>query len=167
MPRPHRGIQFVIGRPIGKTTTAVQTVLFRRREWTPAAARAWLAAEGFSDQAVDTSTDHLRYRQQPPSRFQPGSFRTIPAGGSAARNPCGSWRKRTGDVTDRAQRYRANRCIRGAAKVCHACGAKRDLMPHHLDGHEENNNPANLLTVCRACNVRAGAALRRSGRSSV
>ena len=36
-------------------------------------------------------------------------------------------------------------------------------MPHHLDGREEHNHPANLLLVCRSCNARAGAALRRAG----
>ncbi len=47
--------------------------------------------------------------------------------------------------------------------ACHWCGANRDLMPHHLDGHEENNDPRNLLLVCRSCNTRAGIVLRRAG----
>lgn len=36
-------------------------------------------------------------------------------------------------------------------------------MPHHLDGHEENNRPANLLLVCRSCNALAGLSLRGAG----
>ncbi|MGH9533812.1 MAG: HNH endonuclease [Terriglobales bacterium] len=66
-------------------------------------------------------------------------------------------------MTDRALRFRARRTIRFGWAACHWCGATADLMPHHLDGHEENNTPANLLLVCRSCNVRAGNTLRKAG----
>src|ERR1700686_4341389 len=33
----------------------------------------------------------------------------------------------------------------------------------HVDGREENSNPANLFWTCRACNVRCANTLRRAG----
>ena len=35
----------------------------------------------------------------------------------------------------------------------------------HIDGHEENSDPANLIWTCRSCNVRCGNTLRRAGLS--
>ena len=33
----------------------------------------------------------------------------------------------------------------------------------HVNGHEEDGSPANLLWTCRSCNVRCGVALRLAG----
>jgi hypothetical protein len=33
----------------------------------------------------------------------------------------------------------------------------------HLDGHEENSDPGNLLWNCRACNTRLGVVFKRRG----
>jgi hypothetical protein len=34
---------------------------------------------------------------------------------------------------------------------------------HHVDGHEENGEPENLLWLCRACNVSAGIVMAQAG----
>lgn len=86
------GIEFVVGRPKGETTTRVQSVLFDARRWTVEAAKRWLRENGFSSPAVDRGgprAHELRFRQRPPAEFQPDSFRTIPAGRHARgrRNP--------------------------------------------------------------------------------
>lgn len=81
------GIQFIIGRPIGKRTTAVESVLFDRSVWKAAQAKNWLQAHGMNaDQPEPTGprSHELRYRQRPPSHFQKGSLRTITPG---RRNP--------------------------------------------------------------------------------
>lgn len=62
-----------------------------------------------------------------------------------------------GQVTDRAQRYRANDVLGQLAPDertrCHFCGASdRPLMAGHVDGHEENSDPANISPTCRPCN---------------
>src|SRR3990167_3999590 len=33
--------------------------------------------------------------------------------------------------------------------VCRWCKKQVDLMLHHIDGNDANNNPKNLLTMCR------------------
>ena len=38
---------------------------------------------------------------------------------------------------------------RGA--TCEACGAKTSLHAHHIDGNPENNDPANIQTLCVHC----------------
>lgn len=75
-----KGIEFTIGRPKGKRTTEVQSVLFALPGWTPQAARAWLESRGFSDNGIDKTAKHLHFRQRMPGAFTPGSFRTIAAG---------------------------------------------------------------------------------------
>jgi hypothetical protein len=56
-------------------------------------------------------------------------------------------------VTDRAFRYRANRNAPPGPKQCTFCGSKQDVQVGHLDGHEENNEPENLVWNCRSCNA--------------
>jgi hypothetical protein len=34
---------------------------------------------------------------------------------------------------------------------------------HHLDGREENTEPANLVWACRSCNTKTGFVLKRAG----
>ena len=35
--------------------------------------------------------------------------------------------------------------------TCQRCGAKYRLILHHLDGDDRNNDPNNLIVVCRSC----------------
>ncbi len=64
-------------------------------------------------------------------------------------------------VTDRALRYRAHHNPPPGPKTCHYCGSKRSIDLEHIDGREENNEPANLMYACRSCNTRKGARFAR------
>jgi hypothetical protein len=86
-----------------------------------------------------------------PSRFVP------------TRNPANRARKETPGVTDRALRYRANATPPPGPRRCCLCGSRRSVEVGHVNGHEEDNSPANLFWSCRSCNVRCGNALRREG----
>jgi hypothetical protein len=66
------------------------------------------------------------------------------------------------DLTDRAQRYRANADPPAGPKVCAFCGSKTKMMVGHLDGHEAHNTPDNLVWTCRSCNTLHGNALKRA-----
>ena len=71
-------------------------------------------------------------------------------------------------MTDRARRYRAQRCVAPGPPACHFCGiAEADLgeklQVHHLNGREADGEPKNLLSVCRSCNQRADRVLKRAG----
>lgn len=73
-----------------------------------------------------------------------------------ARNP---------QVTDRALRYRANSPDRRPAdpRECTFCGSKENVEVGHLDGHEENEDPRNLVWNCRSCNTRLGHIFKTLG----
>lgn len=66
-----------------KKSTEVQSILFLRTNWTPAAAKKWLSAHGYKTPAVDKTADYYRYRQSPPFNFKKGTFRTITLGAAA------------------------------------------------------------------------------------
>ncbi len=66
-------------------------------------------------------------------------------------------------VTDRALRYRANANPPPGPKRCLFCGSKDNVEVGHLDGHEENNKPANLVWNCRSCNTTLGIAFKKLG----
>jgi hypothetical protein len=66
------------------------------------------------------------------------------------------------NLTDRAQRYRANREAPQGPKHCVFCGATKKLMVGHLDGHESHNEPENLAWTCRPCNTYHGNALKKA-----
>lgn len=66
-----------------KKSTEVQSLLFLRTKWTPAAAMKWLSAHGYKTPAVDKTADYYRYRQSPPFNFRKGTFRTITLGAAA------------------------------------------------------------------------------------
>ena len=66
------------------------------------------------------------------------------------------------NLTDRAQRYRANRNAPEGPKVCAFCGSKKQIMVGHLDGHESHNEPENLCWTCRSCNGYHSNALKRA-----
>jgi hypothetical protein len=79
---------------------------------------------------------------------------------------CGlGWRKPANAITDRAARYRANSpgCRPLRPRICVFCGGTRNVEVHHLDGHEENTDPRNLVWADRACNTAIGIVLTRAG----
>ncbi len=43
------------------------------------------------------------------------------------------------------------------------CGSGRNIDIGHIDGHEEDNSPANTFFTCRRCNVLSGNTLRAAG----
>ena len=47
--------------------------------------------------------------------------------------------------------------------MCAFCGSTRNVEVHHLDGHEEHTEPANLIWACRRCNTLIGVVLKRAG----
>lgn len=74
------GVQFVIGKLKGDTSTTVQTVLFSKSEWTIERAKGWLSSHNMHADKVDEGDKHIRFRQYEPSDFIEGSFRTIEPG---------------------------------------------------------------------------------------
>lgn len=66
-------------------------------------------------------------------------------------------------VTDRALRYRANADPPEGPKQCAFCGANRGIEVGHVNGHEEDCSPENLIWTCRSCNVRCANTMRRAG----
>lgn len=56
--------------------------------------------------------------------------------------------KKSGGVTDRANRYRAQKHLKDA---CEVCGSTKNLQAHHIDGNERNYNKGNIQTVCETC----------------
>lgn len=65
-------------------------------------------------------------------------------------------------ITDRAKRYRA---VKNAPPrhSCYLCGNPKAADVEHIDGHEANNEPANLAWSCRSCNVKKGRHFARNG----
>ena len=74
------GIRFVIGRPRGSTTTAIQSVVFAASAWSDSDARSWLHRQGFKPRKLDKGAGWLRYRLRDAKDFEPRSFRTIETG---------------------------------------------------------------------------------------
>ncbi len=66
------------------------------------------------------------------------------------------------NLTDRAQRYRANAEPPEGPKRCFMCASKSKIMVGHLDGHESHNEPENLVWTCRSCNTLHANALKRA-----
>jgi hypothetical protein len=48
-------------------------------------------------------------------------------------------------------------------RICAFCGSRRDIGVAHINGHEEDNEPANLAWSCRSCNGKMAHALKRAG----
>lgn len=86
------------------------------------------------------------------------------SGNPARVSECGHGRrKETAYVSDRALRYRANACPPPGPRVCALCGSTNSIEVGHINGHEEDDAPENLIWTCRSCNVRCGNVLRNSG----
>ena len=47
--------------------------------------------------------------------------------------------------------------------ICAFCGGIRNVEVHHVDGHEENTEPANLTWCCRSCNTAIGFVMKCAG----
>ena len=79
------------------------------------------------------------------------------------------WQPKIANLTDRAQRYRANAEPPAGPKICLFCGTRKNLMVGHLNGHESDNSPDNLHWTCRSCNSLHANALKRArmGRRTV
>jgi hypothetical protein len=58
---------------------------------------------------------------------------------------------------------RANACPPPGPRICAFCGSTRNVEVGHVNGHEEDNAPANLVWTCRSCNVRCANTLRAAG----
>lgn len=39
--------------------------------------------------------------------------------------------------------------------MCAQCGSTRNVDIHHIDGIAQNNNPENLILLCRSCHMKA------------
>ena len=77
---------------------------------------------------------------------------------------CGTQpRKPVSEITDRAKRYRANRCKK-KAKFCESCGSRKNLVIGHRDGNESNGASYNLGTFCKSCNGLQAAEDKKAGR---
>lgn len=66
-------------------------------------------------------------------------------------------------MTDRALRYRAAAHPPPGPRRCCLCGSSRNVEIGHVNGHEEDHSPANLIWTCRACNVLSANTLRAVG----
>ena len=69
------------------------------------------------------------------------------------------------EITDRAKRYRAHaEGVRpGPPKQCGYCGSKKNVVPDHINGREEDLEPQNLMWLCKACNTSKGILFRNHG----
>jgi hypothetical protein len=67
------------------------------------------------------------------------------------------------NVTDRALRYRANAEPPSGPRQCGFCGSRDNVEVGHVNGHEEDGEPENLIWTCRSCNVHASNTLRNAG----
>lgn len=63
------------------------------------------------------------------------------------------------NITDRAERYRAQNSVTGPRK-CVMCGSRSDLQVMHLTGNESHGETANLAYGCRSCNGILSAAFK-------
>lgn len=72
-------ITAVVGKPKGKTATAVQNVIFSpRKEWGIEEAQKWLKRHDLKSGEIEVAIKSYRFRQRDPADFQERSFRTVP-----------------------------------------------------------------------------------------
>jgi hypothetical protein len=76
----------------------------------------------------------------------------------------GKPRTRKAQVTDRAQRYRANQPgIRPKGKQCAKCGSTRNIVVNHKNGNESDTHAGNLNLLCKSCNGKEAARHKAAG----
>lgn len=56
-----------------------------------------------------------------------------------------------GDSIEKILKEDTSRYQKYIKSSCEICGATKDLEVHHKDKNHSNNNPNNLITVCRSC----------------
>ena len=61
-------------------------------------------------------------------------------------------------VTDRALEYRGRKHLKDA---CEKCGGKMALQSHHMNGIKADNDPSNIMTLCKKCHDRLHAGQQR------
>lgn len=103
------GIRFVIGRPRGSSSTAIQSIVFDANAWTDADARSWLFRQGFKPRNLDKSGRLLRYRLREQKDFEPRSFRTISTGRREKVTMSSNSRKKRGSGKRRRAKQRTKR----------------------------------------------------------
>ena len=70
--------------------------------------------------------------------------------------------KPAAELTDRAKRYRANRNPPPGPRRCNFCAARRNVDVDHITGDETDEEPANLMYLCRSCNGRKAVTQKRN-----
>lgn len=64
---------------------------------------------------------------------------------------CAAGPRREGEIKINTSRKRASRY---RASGCSICGTSMHLQVHHLNGNAFDNDPFNLMTLCRACHTK-------------
>jgi len=125
-----------------------------------AAAEKKTAPAAIADyQIFKDSEGNLKTQFAPEKTFS--TLKDVMAFVDAQKNPS----PRFPEVTDRALRYRANTADRRpeGPRICVFCGSDQNVEVGHLDGHEENSEPQNLVWNCRSCNTRLGHIFKTLG----
>ena len=69
-----KGILFVYGIPKDGGSVEVQSILFKKENWTVKSATEWLKKHGFHSGKKDITSNYIRFRQKDPGLFK--KFRT-------------------------------------------------------------------------------------------
>ena len=70
--------------------------------------------------------------------------------------------KPAASITDRAKRYRANRQPPPGPRRCNFCGRRQNVDIDHITGDETDDEPENLMYLCRPCNTAKGITQARN-----
>lgn len=65
-------------------------------------------------------------------------------------------------ITDRAKRYRANRNAPAGPRRCNFCASRNNVDVDHISGNEADEEPDNLMFLCRSCNARKAVTQARN-----
>jgi hypothetical protein len=65
-------------------------------------------------------------------------------------------------ITDRAKRYRANRQPPPGPRRCNFCASRQNVDIDHVTGDETDDEPENLMFLCRPCNTLKGITQARN-----
>ena len=60
-----------------RSGSKIQSIIFKKRYWNTERAKRWLREHNFEGLKVDETQNYLRFRQEDPSEFGIGSYRTI------------------------------------------------------------------------------------------
>lgn len=112
-------IRFVMGRPRGERSNALQSIQFDAREWTERDARAWLDRQGYDPRNLDKSGGWFCYRVRDKSVFIPRTLRAVDTGRrekvTMSSNPKKRRAKKRPKKNPAKRRPRAKRVKRSAA----------------------------------------------------